>query len=107
MGKDLQGTIDDHAGLTEVVSTQVRVEYFAWIKKHWYTSAKFYRQVEQVIPEELLTKEAGKITVALGQLPIKDIYLRLKRKIRVKLFVTRSFGNRSAEQKLEMDYTIK
>ncbi len=106
-GASLEAVIDDTAGLSNLVDTKIKIKYYAWMKRRWFTRTKFYLKLEQEIPAANIIKSDDQLIVNLGNLGIKDTYTKQGRKIRVKLFITRSFGGRSEMAQQNLDHTIE
>ncbi|MEL7053215.1 MAG: collagen-like protein, partial [Cyanobacteria bacterium J06588_5] len=61
----------------------------------------YVNRYEDEIPSNLITQEYNRFTIPIGQLPIRDRYLRDGTEVSMELVITRSYVGNSAEQTLD------
>ncbi|MEM8807581.1 MAG: collagen-like protein [Cyanobacteria bacterium P01_G01_bin.38] len=63
--------------------------------------ARYVTQYEGTIPAELISRDHNRFSLALGRLPIRSQLLSAGTQAQIEITAVRSYGGRSAEQKLD------
>ncbi|MBD2666791.1 hypothetical protein B6N60_04789 [Richelia sinica FACHB-800] len=97
-GKNLNLKIVDLAAKSDAINTKFKIKYRAQDTSSGYSD---YQTVyEGEIPQQLVTRDYNRFTLALGQLRIPDAALQSGMNIDLEIVATRFLGERSAQQSL-------
>ncbi|GCL37086.1 MAG: collagen-like protein [Sphaerospermopsis kisseleviana] len=104
-GKNLNLKIVDLAGRSDLINTQFKVKYRA--KDSFSGAFDFQTFYEGEIPANLVTRDYNRFIVDLGKLKIPNDALSSGTNVEIELTVIRSLGERSAQQKLRWQGSIR
>lgn len=96
------------AAKSDAINTQFRIKFLA--KDNLYGSSSYkteYEEYEGDIPNELVTRDYNRFTLALGKLKIPDEALRPGVNVDIEVVATRSLGIRSAKQTISWQGAIR
>ena len=88
--------IVDLAAKSDAINTQFRVKFRT--QDNLYGFSGYKTEYERDIPNELVTRDYNRFTLALGKLKIHDETLRLRVNVDIEVVATRSLGIRSVKQ---------
>ncbi|MFM7438621.1 MAG: collagen-like protein, partial [Snowella sp.] len=98
-GTDLQLTLTDRAGLSNLVATKFRIKYQITRSDPRFRPVSDYTtKYEGEMPAELVKFNNNRFTFDLGKLPIEPQNFREGLGIQVEVVATRTFAGYSAEQ---------
>lgn len=92
------------AAKSDAINTQFRVKFRAQDSLHGFSDYK--TEYEGDIPNELVTRDYNRFTLALGKLKIPDEALRPGINVDIEVVATRSLGIRSAKQTISWQGAI-
>lgn len=92
--KNLKITVQDEAGISNIVKTQVALQFVHKKFLFWYVV------YDKEVPTEALDITADQITINVGELGIPTQYYKRKKKVRYTLKVIRTFGDKSTKVEL-------
>ncbi|MEH2074074.1 MAG: collagen-like protein [Nostoc sp.] len=104
-GQNLNLKIVDLAAKSDAINTQFRIKFLA--KDNLYGSSSYKTEYEGDIPNELVTRDYNRFTLALGKLKIPDEALRPGVNVDIEVVATRSLGIRSAKQTISWQGAIR
>ncbi|MEH2422797.1 MAG: collagen-like protein [Nostoc sp.] len=104
-GQNLNLKIVDLAAKSDAINTQFRVKFRAQDSLQGFSSYK--TEYEGDIPNELVTRDYNRFTLALGKLKIPDKALRPGVNVDIEVVATRSLGIRSAKQTISWQGAIR
>ncbi|MEH2252775.1 collagen-like protein [Nostoc sp.] len=104
-GQNLNLKIVDLAAKSDAINTQFRVKFRAQDSLQGFSGYK--TEYEGDIPNELVTRDYNRFTLALGKLKIPDEALRPSVNVDIEVVATRSLGIRSAKQTISWQGTIR
>lgn len=104
-GKNLNLKIVDLAGRSDLINTQFKIKYRA--KDSFSGAFDFQTFYEGEIPANLVTRDYNRFTLDLGKLKIPNDALSSGTNVEIELTATRSLGERSAQQKLRWQGSIR
>jgi len=106
---DLQFALIDRANKSEILDTQFEIEYRSGRSGYFFEESKntYRTRYKGAIPSDLVTRNRNRFVLNLGQLPIKERFLRTGVPVDLKLTITRSLGENSAQQVIQWKGVIK
>ncbi|MEH2030494.1 MAG: collagen-like protein [Nostoc sp.] len=104
-GQNLNLKIVDLAAKSDAINTQFRVKFRSQDSLHGFSGYK--TEYEGDIPNELVTRDYNRFTLALGKLKIPDEALRPGVNVDIEVIATRSLGIRSAKQTISWQGAIR
>ncbi|MBN3923793.1 collagen-like protein [Nostoc sp. NMS4] len=104
-GQNLNLKIVDLAAKSDIINTQFRVKFRAQDSLQGFSGYK--TEYEGDIPNELVTRDYNRFTLALGKLKIPDEALRPGVNVDIEVVATRSLGTRSAKQTISWQGAIR
>ncbi|MDZ8223411.1 collagen-like protein [Nostoc sp. ChiVER01] len=104
-GQNLNLKIVDLAAKSDTINTQFRVKFRAQDSLYGFSGYK--TEYEGDIPNELVTRDYNRFTLALGKLKIPDEALRPGINVDIEVVATRSLGIRSAKQTISWQGAIR
>ncbi|MCW5313266.1 collagen-like protein [Nostoc sp. KVJ3] len=104
-GQNLNLKIVDLAAKSDAINTQFRIKLLAQDNLHGFSGYK--TEYEGDIPNELVTRDYNRFTLALGKLKIPDDALRPGVNVDIEVVATRSLGIRSAKQTISWQGAIR
>lgn len=100
-GTDLQLTITDRAGLSNLVDTKFHIKYQITRSDPRFRPVSDYTtKYEGEMPAELIKADNNRFILDIGKLPIEPQNLREGLGIQIEVTATRTFAGYSAEQKV-------
>ncbi|MGB7274816.1 MAG: hypothetical protein WBC69_16085 [Geitlerinemataceae cyanobacterium] len=104
-GSDLQLALVDLAQKSDLIETQVQIEYRSTDRD---SGREHYRtRYEGEIPVELIRRDRNRFVLDLGKLPIDSRFLQSEISVQIELTLTRSFGGKSAQQEVNWQGEIR
>ncbi|WP_138502038.1 collagen-like protein [Nostoc sp. PA-18-2419] len=104
-GQNLNLKIVDLAAKSDAIDTQFRVKFRAQDSLYGFSSYK--TEYEGDIPNEFVTRDYNRFTLALGKLKIPDEALRPGVNVEIEVIATRSLGERSAKQTIRWQGVVR
>ncbi len=105
VGQNLNLKIVDLAAKSDAINTQFRVKFRAQDGLHGFPG--YNTEYEGDIPNELVTRDYNRFTLALGKLKISNEALRPGTNVDIEVVATRSLGKRSAKQTISWQGAIR
>lgn len=93
------------AAKSDAINTQFRIKFRA--QDNLYGFSGYKTEYEGDIPNELVTRDYNRFTLALGKLKIPDSALRPGVNVDIEVVATRSLGIRSAKQTISWQGAIR
>jgi hypothetical protein len=101
-GSELNFSVVDLAGKSDLISTQFRIKYSAANSGDRFDRNSDYRtRYEGNIPAELVSRSNNRFVLNIGKLPIDSQFLRSGVPVEIELVATRSFAGNSTKQKIQ------
>lgn len=101
-GSELIFALIDKAGKSDLIATQFRIKYRTSASGDRFDRTLDYiTRYEGIIPAELVSRDRNRFVLNIGKLPIQSQFLRAGLPVEIELVATRSFAERSAEQKIQ------
>ena len=95
----LNFVVVDRAGKSDILETEFEIKYRTATDGDRFDYDRRYRtRYEGQIPSELVSRSRHRFVLNLGKLPIKEGFLRTGVPVEIELVITRSLGERSAQQ---------
>ena len=91
-------SVIDRAQLSDELDTQFRIRYST--ARDGGIRPRYTVQHEGPVPDDLITQDYDRFTLALGRLPIRSQLMSGGTQVKVELIVTRSYGENAKEQTL-------
>ncbi|WP_414569668.1 collagen-like protein [Nostoc sp. CCY 9925] len=104
-GQNLNLKIVDLAAKSDAINTQFRVKFRA--KDSSYGFSDYKTEYEGDIPDEFVTRDYNRFTLALGKLKIDNEALRPGVNVEIEVIATRSLGERSAKQTIRWQGVVR
>ncbi|MBD2412115.1 hypothetical protein FACHB389_03600 [Nostoc calcicola FACHB-389] len=104
-GQNLNLKIVDLAAKSDAINTQFRVKFRAQDSLHDFSGYK--TEYEGDIPDEFVTRDYNRFTLALGKLKIDNDALRPGVNVEIEVVATRSLGGRSAKQTIRWEGVVR
>jgi hypothetical protein len=104
-GLDLQLVLVDLAQKSDLIATQVQIEYRSTDRDSG--RERYRKRYEGNIPTELVRRDHNRFILDVGRLPIDSSFLQSRVSVEIELTVTRSFGGRSAQQEIHWQGEIR
>ena len=110
-GSNLNLSLIDSAGKSDLVSTQFSLKYRstpsdARFNRYNASRSDYKTRYEGNIPAELISRNKNRFTLNLGKLPISSEFLQPGVAADIELVATRSLGDRSTKQKINWNGEI-
>ncbi len=104
-GSNLQLSLVDLGGKSDLVSTQFYIKYLstppdARFNRFNVSISDFRTRYEGKVPAELVSRQKNRFTINIGKLPISAEYLQTGIPVDIEIVANRSLGDRSANQKI-------
>ncbi|NEP57393.1 MAG: collagen-like protein [Symploca sp. SIO2G7] len=107
-GTNLTFSLVDKAGKSNLVTTEFWLKYrTARTRPGFRRTADYRTRYESNIPQELVKRHNNHFTLDIGKLPIESQYLKPGVAVDIQIVATRSFGERSTEQKIDWKGEIR
>lgn len=106
-GSDLNFVVVDNAAKSDLIATQFRIKYSAAREGSSDRNPDYRLKFEGNLPSELVSRSGNRFTLNIGKLPIEREFLKTGVPVEIELVAIRSFGGRSAEQKIGWRGEIK
>ncbi|HBB31589.1 MAG TPA: hypothetical protein DDZ80_27095 [Cyanobacteria bacterium UBA8803] len=107
-GLNLNFSLVDLAGKSDVISTQFQIKYrTARTGDRFDRFPDYATRYEGIIPADLVSRDNNRFTLNIGKLPIDSQFLRAGLPVEIELFITRSFAGNSAQQEITWRGEIK
>ncbi|MDF5707763.1 MAG: collagen-like protein [Nostoc sp. S4] len=104
-GQNLNLKIVDLAAKSDAINTQFRLKFRAQDSLYGFSGYK--TEYEGDIPNEFVTRDYNRFTLALGKLKIPNEALRPGVNVEIEVVVTRSLGERSAKQTIRWQGVVR
>ncbi|MEA5578210.1 collagen-like protein [Anabaena sp. UHCC 0451] len=104
-GQNLNLKLVDLAGKSDLINTQFKIKYRA--RDKFSGSSDYQTFYEGDIPVTLITREYNRFTLALGKLKMPSDAVSSGTNVEIEVVAIRSLGERSAQQNLRWQGTIR